>query len=220
VVRRRYLLPAILALTIAMPDNVRFVVMIVGLLAAIAVAEAMQLARTRMRRLIVGTVSGGVVVWTLLLFALWALWVHPLLTPSDVSTARWVKHETPPAIPQLVLSERREEAEWFPYMTARSGVIAEWGSEWTAHYETQHALFDRQAACLRRQSLHCVQAILHTTSLQPGYLIVLHYHRYPRLMTQLESSRRWVLVYRNRQNAVWRGSASSVSWVLEARRRR
>jgi hypothetical protein len=206
VMRRQYVLPAILVLTIAMPDNARFVVTMVGLLAAMAAVEAIRYAGTEARRLAAGAIAGTVAAWSLLLFGLWTLWVGPLLTPADAGTARWVGHQTSPAAAQLVLTENREEAEWFPYLTARSGVIAEWGSEWTARYEREHTLFDRQASCLRRQSLPCLRAVLGDTTLRPSYLIVLHFRRYPRLMAQLGRSHTWVLVHCNGPNAVWRGS--------------
>lgn len=200
----RVALPGVLVLSILMPDGVRFVAVTVGFLAALTLGELMTRADSRTARLLTRASAALLVLWTLFLFTFWSLWVQPVLTGGDVAAAGWTARHTPRDARVLVLAENRQEAEWFPYLSRRNGVIAEWGSEWTAGYAAQHNLFTRQARCVDRQSWPCLTHVLSQGLLRPDYIVLLHAPRYPTLASTLSRTGQWSAVWSARGTSVWR----------------
>ena len=97
---------------------------------------------------------------------------RPDLSPSIVETGYWFQSSTPPDATYAFASDNHNLAEWLPYLTHRTPLVAYWGAEWTGAYGYRYDLFWRMASCATLQSYNCVLDIFREVGRLPDYLIV------------------------------------------------
>jgi hypothetical protein len=98
--------------------------------------------------------------------------VKPDLSPNIVETGKWFQSSTPSDATYAFASDNHNLAEWMPYLTQRTPLVAYWGAEWTGAYGYRYDLFWRMAGCSKLQSHTCLTGIFREIGRLPDYLIV------------------------------------------------
>jgi len=128
---------------------------------------------------------------------------YPYLNLEMLEVAAFIKNNTPSKAIYLDLYTNPSDdgEEWFPYLTQREPVISRWGSEWTGSYDIQTVEDLQLRACVKMQSLICVEDWLTSIKKQPGYLIMVT--GLEQLSASLRQNPEWKEVYSNTRYIIW-----------------
>lgn len=182
-VKRRYVLPAWLFLSTFVVGKARFLFVAGSMASAVVLCGALRTERRPPSRsvwspgwrpLIAAVLVGAVVIGAM--FAGSALDIahrHSTTQPQTVDGADraamgWVRGHTARSATFVVLGDT---AEWFPYMTERTGVVSPWGMEWTGtdRYHDEIRAFKRSSTC---DSADCLTRVLVEAERRPRYAFV------------------------------------------------
>jgi len=222
--RRRYVLPTWLLVSAAVIGKARFVFVPGAMASAVFLFETVlttdrlpDVLRNGDRRalllvvvILVGATTAGA------MFAGSALNINhqnsdtqpQTVDSADRDAMAWARQDTADSASFVVLGDT---AEWFPYLTQRTGVIGPWGVEWTSseRYYREIRIFERVSTC---QSEACLTWTLARADRHPEYVYVpkdeytvrgKEYVGSSSLRSSLESSRRYELAYENEGVAVF-----------------
>lgn len=124
---------------------------------------------------------------------------EPEIDTHSIVMARFVREKTGQEQNYLYIG-RINDAEWFPYLLARTPVFALWGSEWKGNYAEQLQILIDLRACQNERDWLCMQTIQTQYSADPDLLIGPNRGW---LETQIRDTRAWNLIYSDERYLVW-----------------
>jgi hypothetical protein len=95
----------------------------------------------------------------------------PRLSNSVLEATAWLRDHTALDAQYLSLIEDGDLAEWLPYLSRRTPLVAPWGSEWTGNYLGQQFLGDEIDNCIRAGSAVCLDEIVAADNRSVEYII-------------------------------------------------
>jgi hypothetical protein len=117
--------------------------------------------------------------------------------------AGWLKAHEPPGAVFLLVSDRQDELEWFPYLLRRTPAVNPVGAEWIGQYASQTDLINDLVDCYNRQSLACLESTLTDHQIHPDLLITYTDPSPYSISTSLQTDAGWVELYANDRYTVW-----------------
>lgn len=203
IVRRRFELPALLAVTSLFSLQSRRFVIVLGIWLAVGfLQQAYELLSSR--RWAQKTV---ILVSALLILMLFFSGMNriatmkPSLTRNLLATAEYMQKNTLTKSNYIILADYGE-AEWFPYLSNRIPIFAHWAYEWQGNIEEQSSFLLDSFACGQAGDLECVERIIRDSGKDPDYMVVMK-RKYGAFLDALETTRGWRRVYNNPEYQVW-----------------
>lgn len=201
VVRRQFHLPAAFLFVLTMGEAWFFLVLLAGMMAGIF--SAWLAARFREE-----SVPRQAITLFLAAFILLGAGknvteiIHdePEIDAYALQMAKFIRQETDPAHTYLYVG-KINEAEWFPYLLARTPVFSPWGSEWKGDYEEQLQALIALRTCQMSKDWMCIETLLAENDTRPDLLIAPN-QRW--LFEQLKQTRTWQVIYENERYQVWK----------------
>jgi hypothetical protein len=195
-------------ITLAFPENGRFVSLLGSLLAGCGLwLGADWLSGVLFNRINFSRSTGAFFLSVPVIASIW--WTG-FLTLSDYTPRinEWTLGLAE-NIPTLLAPKERylalviqDEAEWMPFLFEREPLVAQWGSEWIGEYDEQIRLMALFRICQRDQNWSCVETVLNGT--RESTEAVITYQRDERLNEQIRSTGRWEDIYSNNRYVVWK----------------
>jgi len=206
---RQWFLPLWFVLTLlGMGEAGRFIAIIVALLAAIVIRDALvRLAQGPRRGLAYGL--GVALLGCVLLFSLagatkWTFDQKSGISMDDLRMGQWMQANSAPNSIFLPVTSFPDYEEWYPYLFHRTPDAAFWGAEWTSNFDHEIALTEAQDRCVQRSSLSCLERLVRTNHIPVNYLIISGRQQFAALTRALNGSGRWSRVYHNQTDSAWR----------------
>jgi len=206
---RQWFLPLWLILTlVGMGEAGRFVAIIVALLAAIVIRDALvRLGRHRRSGPAHGlgvALLGGVLLSSLAGAARWTFDQKSGVSTDDVRMGQWMQANSAPNSIFLPVTLLLENGDWYPYLFHRAPDAAFWGAEWTSNFDHEVALTEAQDQCVQRASLSCLERLVSTNHLPVNYLTISGRQQFAALTRTLSRTPGWSRVYHNQTDSAWR----------------
>jgi uncharacterized membrane protein YqjE len=128
--------------------------------------------------------------------------VLPLINQEILDMSSFMKNKTPLTATYLsIITGDAQDDEWFPYLTQREPVLADWGSEWSGAYVIEGLEEGELKKCVSLQSYPCLEDWFLSTSNHPDYIIM--NAKLKQLSTSLRQSSDWKNVFSNWRYTVW-----------------
>ena len=124
---------------------------------------------------------------------------RPEINGRTVKVGDFVRENTDPAATYLFIGTFNG-AEWFPYLSDRTPVFAQWGSEWKGEYARQTEIHVRLRQCELEKNWACMEAIQKENSVSPDLLVIPNKRWLVRAVTQTKS---WERIYGDELYVVW-----------------
>ena len=205
----QWFLPLWFVLTLlGMGEAGRFIAIIVALLAAIVIRDALLWLAQHPRRgpaYGLGVALLGCALLSSLVGATkWTLDQKSGISTDDVRMGQWMQANSPSNSVFLPVTRLSDYEEWYPYLFHRTPDAAFWGAEWTSKFDHEIALTEAQDQCVQRASLPCLERLVRTNHLHVSYLTISGRRQFAVLTRALRGSGQWTLIYHNPADSVWR----------------
>ncbi|MDX1600193.1 MAG: hypothetical protein R3191_01625, partial [Anaerolineales bacterium] len=125
---------------------------------------------------------------------------RPSLTDPLREAAAWLRNESQPDAPFLLVPNQHSPTEWLPYLARRDLAISHWGAEWTGDYNEQLRLQSELAVCSRRQSFACLEELSARLENPPSCLVISK--QLPGLIEQFVVHNEWNQYFENQDYVV------------------
>ncbi|WP_266080438.1 hypothetical protein [Haladaptatus caseinilyticus] len=225
ILKREYLLPTWLFVTVATIEEARFVFLIAALVSARFVFSGLvpwlhrtsfimfgreEIVTFSVVVLVTVSLSGGA------LYATGGLNAHAgspslpqFVNEGDVKAMAWAESNTDTSAEFVVLGDA---AEWFPQQTDRTMLVGPWGVEWKGHqqYREQLRQFRRLSRC---HSSNCLTVRLMQFGVHPDYVYIpkgvytirgMQRHQPDRMIPTMMRSPQYQLAFENEEVAIFR----------------
>jgi hypothetical protein len=127
----------------------------------------------------------------------------PEVYPQAADLSGWLRAHEPPGAVFLLVSDQKDELEWFPYLLQRTPAVNPVGAEWIGQYASQTDLVNDLVACYNRQSIACLESTLADHQIHPDLLITYTDPSPYSISTSLQVDPQWTELYTNERYIVW-----------------
>lgn len=201
--RRRYELPALLAVTALFSLQSRRFVLALGVILAVSLLqEVYTYLSSRRYAQTAAPILAGLLVFAIYFGGMARIAsMKPSLTWNLLDAAQYLRQTSSPESDYIILADYGE-TEWFPYLSQRVPIFAHWAYEWQGNLDEQSGFLLNSFGCGQAGDLACIEKIIHDSGKEPEYMVVMK-RKYPLFLEKLEETGAWRRLYNNPEYQVW-----------------